>query len=453
MTKIVAIIGRTNVGKSTLFNRLLKKRFAITSYTPQTTRDRLYSEVTWRGKEFVLVDTAGLNLDAKDEFKDSSKKIEHDIYNQAQEAVNEADLLVFTVDSKDGITDYDKEIADIIRKSKKEALVAVNKVDNQEMEKRVSEFEALGLGKVVSVSAISGRKSGDLLDEIVAKLDRVEPQNNIRKADVNIGIVGRPNVGKSTLINQLSGRNRVLVSDVPGTTIDTVDVFIEHNGKRLRLIDTAGIRRRGKIKTGIEKFSVLRAIKAISRADLVILLIDAKEGVTKQDMHIAQFILEAGRGLILAVNKWDLLEEESTIDRFLNSLRSRVRFLPWSPVVFISALKGKNVKKLLDLVEIVSDNRKYKIPTRRLNEIVAQATNENPPRAKSKKQPKIYFSSQVSVDPPFFAIKVNDPSLFHFSYLRFIERSIRQEFDFTGTPIKIELRSSKSETRPDNKKV
>jgi len=445
MSKIVALVGRTNVGKSTLFNRLIKKRFAVTSYTPQTTRDRLYADLSWNGQDFILVDTAGLNLDTKDEFKNIAKKIEYQIFSQVKEAISEADLIIFLTDSKDGLTDSDKEIADLLRKSAKPIILCVNKVDNQKQEERVSEFESFGFKDIVSVSAISGRKSGDLLDVIADKVSKIKTSNKSKKSDLDIAILGRPNVGKSTLTNSLIGQNRLLVSEVPGTTVDTVDVFLNYEKQIIRLIDTAGIRRRGKIKTGVEKFSVLRALKSIARSDIVTLLIDASEGVTKQDMHIAQFVLEGGRGLILVVNKWDLVESEKDMNNFLDHLRNRVKFLPWSPVVFVSALNGKNVKKILDLALLIDQNRKLKISTRKINELIARAVMENPPKTKGKYQPKIYFSSQVAVEPPMFVIKVNQPDLIHFSYLRYLERQIRQAFDFTGTPIKIELRSSKSE--------
>ncbi len=450
MSKMVALVGRTNVGKSTLFNRLIKKRFAVTSYTPQTTRDRLYADLSWNGQDFILVDTAGLNLDIKDEFKNIAKKIEYQIFSQVKEAISEADLIIFLTDAKDGLTDSDKEIADLLRKSAKPIILCVNKVDNQKQEERVSEFESFGFKDVVSVSAISGRKSGDLLDVIADKISKIKTSNKSKKSDLDIAILGRPNVGKSTLTNSLIGQNRLLVSEVPGTTIDTVDVFLNYEKQIIRFIDTAGIRRRGKIKTGVEKFSVLRALKSIARSDIVTLLIDASEGVTKQDMHIAQFVLEGGRGLILVVNKWDLVELEKDMNNFLNHLRNRVKFLPWSPVVFVSALKGKNVKKILDLALLIDQNRKLKISTRKINELIAKAVMENPPKAKGKYQPKIYFSSQVAVAPPMFVIKVNQPDLIHFSYLRYLERQIRQAFDFTGTPIKIELRSNSNNAKVKN---
>jgi len=443
MIKVVAIVGRTNVGKSTLFNRFIKKRFAVTSFEPQTTRDRLYAETSWRGEDFVLVDTAGLNIDIPGETPQKVKKLLQNVKFQVDEAIKEADALIFLVDIIDGITPQDKEIADLLRKSEKPLMLVVNKVDNSEREKNAQEFSKLGVGKPISVSAISGRKSGDLLDELLNVLKKVKPQKESRKSDVNIAILGRPNVGKSTLLNKIVGKERVLVSEAPGTTIDTVDVVFEYRDKTLRLVDTAGIRRRGKIKIGIEKFSVLRAIKSISRADIALLLLDSQEGITNQDLHIAQFVLESGKGLILVVNKWDLMENEVSIENFLESIRDRVRFLPWSPVIFVSALTGKNVGKIPELILIVDSSRKLKIPTHKINDVISKAIIDNPPKTKGRTQPKIYFSSQIGISPPTFTLKVNDRSLFHFSYIRYLEKKIRENFDFTGTPIKIELRGNK----------
>lgn len=443
MTKIVAIVGRTNVGKSTLFNRLIKKRLAVTSYEPETTRDRLFSETEWCGEEFILVDTAGLNIQIPEETPENVKKLLHNVKFQVQDAIEEADVLIFAVDVSSGLTYEDKKIADILRKSKKPIILAVNKVDNQKREEKLELFSSLGLGKPLSVSAISGRKSGDLLDELLIVLKKVKPKKEIKKSDIDIAIVGRPNVGKSTLLNKLIGLERVLVSEVPGTTRDTIDVSLSHKGKNLKLVDTAGIRRRGKIKIGIEKFSALRAVRAIGRANIALLLLDAEEGLTKQDLHIAQFILESGKGLILVVNKWDLKEKEYSMENFLENLRKRIKFLPWAPVVFTSALTGKNVKNILDIVLGVFENSKKKISTQKVNQIISDAYMENPPKTKGKLNPKIYFSAQTGISPPTFSLKVNDKSLIHFSYLRYLERALRENFDFTGTPIRIDLRSNK----------
>ena len=443
MTKIVAIVGRTNVGKSTLFNRIIKQRFAVTSYEPQTTRDRLYTDAEWRGENFILVDTAGLNLEVSKKTPKKIEKLIEDVKFQVDEAIKEADVLMFMVSATCGVTEQDKEIAEVLRKSKRPVFLVINKVDNQKRERDIGEFLKLGMGKPIPVSAISGRKSGDLLDELVMVLKKIKPKKEIKKSEIDIAILGRPNVGKSTLLNIIIGNERALVSEMPGTTRDTIDVFFSYKKKNLRLVDTAGIRRRGKIKTGIEKFSVLRAIKSIFRSSIALLLIDAEEGITNQDLHIAQFILEAGRGLILVVNKWDIVEDKTSQESFLRLMRSKVRFLPWSPVVFVSALTGKNVKKILDLCLIVDSNRNLKIPTRKVNNIISEAIIENPPKTKKMVQPKIYFSSQVGVNPPIFSLKVNKSDFFHFSYLRYLEKKIRKEFDFSGTPIKIKLRENK----------
>ncbi len=443
MSKIVAIVGRTNVGKSTLFNRIIKKRFAVTSFNPQTTRDRLYAETVWRGEEFSLVDTAGLNIEIPKETPKNVKKILASITFQVHEAIKEADVLMFVLDVGAGITFEDKEIANILRKSQKPIFLVANKVDNSKRERKIEEFLSLGMGEAIPVSAISGRRTGDLLDKLLEVLKKVKPQKERRRADINISIIGRPNVGKSTLLNKFAGEERVLVSEIPGTTIDTVDIFLRYQEKMLKLVDTAGIRRRGKIKFGIEKFSVLRAIKTIGRSDVVLLLIDSLEGITNQDLHIAQFVLEAGKGLILVLNKWDLVEGRKSQEEFLGYLRGKIRFLPWVPVVFISALTGKNIKKTLDLSLEIFDKRRQKISTRALNNLISEALIENPLKPKGRLRPKVYFSTQSKTAPPTFSLKVNDSTLFHFSYLRYLERKLRENFDFTGTPIKIELRSNR----------
>jgi len=442
MSKIVAIVGRTNVGKSTLFNRLIKRRLAITSFEPETTRDRLYADTFWQGEEFSLVDTAGLNIETPGETPESIKKMLADILFQVKEAIKEADALMFVLDAGEGIMPQDKEIADILRKAGKPILLVANKVDNKKREEKIGEFLILGLGEAVPASAISGERTGDLLDKLLKVLKEIKPKKAERKSDINISIIGRPNVGKSTLLNKLVEEERVLVSEVPGTTRDTIDVFLKYKEKFLKLVDTAGIRRRGKIKFGIEKFSVLRAVKIISRSDIVLLLIDSEEGVTNQDLHIASYVLEAGKGLILVLNKWDLAEKEKSQEDFLDILRTKIRFLSWTPVVFISALTGKNVKKVLDLSLEIFSKRQKKISTRELNSLVSEAVMENPPKTKGRQQPKMYFSTQTKTNPPTFTLKVNDSSLFHFSYLRFLERKLRENFDFTGTPIKIILKSN-----------
>jgi GTP-binding protein len=440
--KIVSIIGRTNVGKSTLFNRLIQKRFAVTSQVPKTTRDRLYSEVSWDGEEFIVVDTAGIDLET-DEQELPRKELNEEIASQIKTAINEADLLIFVVDSQAGLIETDKEVADIVRRSGKPVVLACNKADSPRYERNITEFQTLGFKNTCNVSAISGKQSGNLLDVVVEELRKTKSEGEYKKADLSISILGRPNVGKSTLLNSIFGSKRVLVSDIPGTTIDSVDVFLNYEGQTLKLIDTAGIRRRGKIKTGIEKFSVLRALKSISRSDLVILVIDSIEGVTKQDMHIAQFILESGKGLILAVNKWDVVDRDRDIDNYLRELRYKIKFLPWSPVIFTSGLTGKNVDKVLELALVIKQNREHKLSSRTINEVISKAIIKNPPKSKSGREAKIYFSAQTGVNPPEFTLKVNNSVLFHFSYIRYLERKIREEFDYMGTPITINLRSNK----------
>ncbi|NTU69648.1 ribosome biogenesis GTPase Der [bacterium] len=440
--KVVSIIGRTNVGKSTLFNRLIQKRFAVTSQVPKTTRDRLYSEVSWDGEEFIIVDTAGIDLET-DEQELPRKELNEEISSQIKLAIDEADLLVFVVDAQTGLIETDKEVANIVRKSGKPVVLACNKADSPKYERNLTEFQTLGFKNTCNVSAISGKQSGNLLDEVVEELRKIKSEGEYKKADLNISILGRPNVGKSTLLNSIFGSKRVLVSDIPGTTIDSVDVFLDYEGQTIKLIDTAGIRRRGKIKTGIEKFSVLRALKSISRSDLVVLVIDSIEGVTKQDLHIAQFILESGKGLILAINKWDAVDKERDVEHYLRELRYKIKFLPWAPVIFTSGLTGKNVDKVLELAITIKHNREHKLSARIMNEVISNAIIKNPPKSKKGKEAKIYFSAQAGINPPEFTIKVNNSALFHFSYIRYLERKIREEFDYMGTPIEINLRSNK----------
>ncbi len=443
MIPIVAICGRPNVGKSTLYNRLLGEQKAVTSYLPGTTRDRLYGKATWRGREFILVDTGGISFQKRD-------KIISSVENQARLALLESDLVLFIIDIQQELNKEDLKAAEIIRQSKKKVILVANKVDNERLRKQTLELYKLGLGQPIAVSALHGTGTGDLLDSIINQLPA--PPKTIPKSDrgIPVAICGRPNVGKSSILNQLLGEERMIISETAGTTRDAVDILYKYKDHQILFVDTPGIRRRGKVKKGIEKYSALRAIKAIERADIVLLVTDASEGIVKQDLHIAQYALEFYKGIILVVNKWDLVEQSqglnSKLDSYLQYLRSQIAFLPWLPVIFTSALTGKNVKKIFDLILDVKSQRDKKVSIKKLNQIISEAILKRALKIplSRKKVPKIYYSTQIKTNPPTFVFMVNNPSLFHFSYLRYLENTIRQNFGFWGTPIKIILKSKRN---------
>lgn len=435
MTKpLVALVGRPNVGKSTLFNRLVGERVAIVEDLPGTTRDRLYGEYDWRGRDVAVVDTGGI-------VPDSGEDIAESIFEQAQLAIDEADVIVFMVDLKAGVTPVDDEIADLLRRTEKPVVPVVNKADNVRQELGAVEFHALGLGDPIAISANRGLNTGDLLDRI----DQLLPPPEAEEEDADttrVAIVGRPNVGKSSLVNQLVGKKRTLVSPVPGTTRDAVDTEVDYQGNRIVLVDTAGIRRRGKIQQGIEKYSVLRAFRAIDRADVAVLVIDATEPIAAQDAHVAGFVAEQAKGLVVAVNKWDLVPKEShTMAQYERLIREELKFLPYVPIVFVSAKTGQRVDQVLDMALSIHRERQKRIPTGVLNETVRRAFAEYPPPSQGGKLVKLFYITQVSVDPPTFVAKVNDPSLVHFSYRRFLENRLRERFGFFGTPIRIHFRA------------
>lgn len=430
---LVALVGRPNVGKSTLFNRMVGRRVAIVEDLPGTTRDRLYGEYDWRGRIVAVADTGGIVPQAGEDIAAS-------VFDQAQVAIEEADVIVFVVDSRAGIMPVDAEIAELLRRAAKPILLVANKVDNVRQEARALEFHALGLGDPVSVSAERGLGVGDLLDDI----NRLLPPGHEEEEnpeETRIALVGRPNVGKSSLVNKLLGEERTVVSEVPGTTRDAVDTPLQYQGHSVVLVDTAGIRRRGKIGHGIEKFSVLRAFRAIDRADVAVLVIDATEPVAAQDAHVAGFVLEEAKGLVVAVNKWDLVEKESnTMARYEKMLREHFKFLPYVPIIFISARTGQRVQQILDVALSIHRERQRRVPTALLNETVRRAFAEFPPPSRGGKLLKLLYITQVSVDPPTFVAKVNDPELVHFSYRRFLENRLREKFGFFGTPIRIHFR-------------
>jgi len=451
---IVALVGRPNVGKSTLFNRIVGQRRAIVEDLPGTTRDRLYGEAEWIGQYFTIVDTGGLEIiesqklrrpqDQPAPLSSASVGFIEEIREQAQVAIAEADVIIMLVDVLDGLTPADEDVAEVLRRADRPVLVVANKVDNQAREQAAYEFYALGMGEVFPISALHGIGVGELLDEVVAVLpvaEEVEEPEALR-----IALVGRPNVGKSSLLNKLLGEERAIVSAIPGTTRDATDTYLTWEGQPVLLIDTAGIRRRGRIERGIEKYSVLRAIKSIARADVVMLLLDAEDLVTAQDAHVAGYILEENRSIIVVVNKWDLIEKDTyTMDAYTKQIRADLRFLDYVPVFFISALTGQRVSKLLPLSSQVYQERMVRIPTGELNRLVEDATVRHSPPHKAGKRLKFFYATQASVDPPTFVFFVNDTRLVHFSYERFLENQIRRKYSYLGTPLKLVFRSRSKE--------
>jgi len=447
---IVALVGRPNVGKSTLFNRIVGQRRAIVEDVPGTTRDRLYGEAEWNGVVFTIVDTGGLEVVESQKMRapreqpkplsTASVGFIEEIREQAELAIAEADLIIMLVDVLDGLTPADEDVADVLRRADKPVVVAANKAESEARRQAAFEFYALGLGEVHPISALHGLEVGDLLDQVVAGLPVVEDEEEPEA--LKIGLVGRPNVGKSSLLNKLLGEERAIVSAIPGTTRDATDTYLTWEGQPVLLIDTAGIRRRGRIERGIEKYSVLRAIKAISRADVVLLLLDAQDLVTAQDAHVAGYILEERRSIIVVVNKWDLIEKDTyTMDAYTKQIRAELRFLDYVPVFFISALTGQRVQKLLPLALQVYQERLRRITTSELNRLVEDATVRHSPPHKAGKRLKFLYATQATVDPPTFVFFVNDTRLVHFSYERYLENQIRRRYGYLGTPLKLVFRS------------
>jgi GTP-binding protein len=446
---VVALVGRPNVGKSTLFNRLAGERLAITDATPGTTRDRLYAEAEWNGVVFGIVDTGGIDPTAGGKAPlsiDSSDYIAA-IRDQARIAVEGADLVLFMTDAISGLTPADEEVADILRRSQRRRegkpwppiLLVVNKADNAQLREQVTQFYQLGLGEPFPVSAAHGTGTGDLLDALVAALPSGEEAQE--EESVKIAIVGKPNVGKSSLLNRLVGEERAIVSPIPGTTRDAIDSQIEFEGVRVTLIDTAGIRRRGRIEPGVEKYSVLRSLRAIERADVALLMLDATSGITAQDTHIAGFILDAWKSVVVLVNKWDAIPKDTyTMQNYTQRIRQELNFMDFVPILFISAKTGQRVEQVLPLALRVQEERLVRLSTAQLNRIIQAAQDAHPAPAHAGRALRIYYGTQVRSDPPTFLLYVNDPSLGHFSYLRFLENRIRQEYSFLGTPIRLILK-------------
>lgn len=439
---IVAIVGRPNVGKSTLFNVLAGSRISIVQDTPGVTRDRIYASSDWNGRSFTMIDTGGIEPDSKDIILQQMRE-------QAQIAIDTADVICFVVDVKQGLTDADDKVATMLRKSGKPVVLVVNKVDSYEKEiTDVYEFYNLGLGDPFPVSATSKTGIGDMLDEVVSHFPQ-ETGEEEEDDKLKIAVVGKPNVGKSSLINRLVGKNRLIVSDIAGTTRDAIDTTVKHYGKEYTFIDTAGLRRKSKIKEDIERFSIIRTVTAAERADIVVLMIDATEGVTEQDAKIAGIAHERGKGLIIAVNKWDAVEdkETGTMKEMTEKIKSTLSFCPYAEVIFISVLTGRGIDKVFNLIDIVNENQNMRIQTGTLNEILTRAlAMQETPQDKGKHL-RIYYITQVSVKPPTFVIFVNDKNLTHFSYTRYIENNLRNTFGFRGTSLRFIYREREDSIR------
>jgi GTP-binding protein len=447
---IVALVGRPNVGKSTLFNRLAGRRLAIVEDEPGTTRDRHYAPAEWTQQPFILVDTGGLDLTPglgeassgmRQPLGSSSRDYVREIRQQVQIAIEEADLVVFLVDANEGITSVDREIADLLRRSGRPVIVAANKADNESRRLAALEFHELGLGTPQPISALHGTGTGDFLDAVVALLP--EGREKIVKDAVHLAIVGRPNVGKSSLLNALVNDERAIVSAIAGTTRDSVDSELNWDGQRVVLVDTAGIRRRGKVDRGVEKYSVLRALASIERSDVALLVLDATQGVTAQDAHVASFVLEAAKSVVVVVNKWDLVldKDSGTMEAYAQAVKDRLRFLDYVPVVFVSALTRQRVDKMLAMALHVASQRNIRIPTSELNRILRTAIAAHPAAGRQGRPLRFFYATQARVAPPVIVVFVNDRELIHFSYERYLENSVRLVYSFEGTPIKFEFRN------------
>ncbi|NLJ76613.1 MAG: ribosome biogenesis GTPase Der [Peptococcaceae bacterium] len=430
---VVAIVGRPNVGKSTLFNRIVGGRVAIVESRPGVTRDRLYQDAEWAGRSFVLVDTGGLD------FQESGTIIDG-IHRQVEQAITESDVILFVVDARAGLNPNDAEIATVIRRSGKPAIIVANKVENFDYKTDAFDFYRLGLGDPIPISAAEGLNTGDLLDRLVALL----PDNNDVEYPpdvIRIAVIGRPNVGKSSIVNAILGEERVIVSDIPGTTRDAVDTPFQLEEKHYVIIDTAGIRRRSRIEMPTERYSVIRALRAVDKCDVVLMMLDAPLGVTEQDKRIAGYAHEAGRAVVLVVNKWDLIEKDDrTMDSYTEEIRRELGFMRYAPVIFISALTGRRVPKVLELVEFVAEQHAARVATRDLNNLFKEAIMQSPPPTDKTRRLKILYVVQGGIKPPRFIIFVNDPKLMHFSYLRYLENQVRSAYGFEGTPIRFTLR-------------
>ena len=436
---IVAIVGRPNVGKSTLFNQIGKRRVSIVDDMPGVTRDRIYMDAEWLNHTFTMIDTGGIEFEDDDHILKSMRQ-------QALVAMEEAGVIVFVVDGRAGLTTADEEVGRMLRNTKKPVILAVNKIDSPQLEAGVYEFYSLGLGEPMGIAASNSLGLGDLLDAVVAAFPENDGEDK-EEDEISIAVIGRPNVGKSSIVNALIGENRVIVSNVPGTTRDAIDTHFVSDNIKFMLIDTAGMRRKGKIDEAIERYSVMRSLRAVDRADVVLMVINAEEGITEQDKKIAGYAHESGKGVIIVVNKWDVFpdkDDKSTL-RFTEDLRDEIGFLQYAPVLYTSALTGQRIHRITELVKYVADQQSMRIQTSVLNELIRDAVSVNPPPSHRGKQLKIFFMTQADIQPPKFIIFVNDPELMHFSYLRFLENRLRESFGFEGTPLKLIVRGRKEE--------
>ncbi|OQQ76227.1 ribosome biogenesis GTPase Der [Ligilactobacillus salivarius] len=426
---VVAIVGRPNVGKSTIFNRLAGERISIVEDTPGVTRDRIYARTEWLGHPFNLIDTGGIDI--------GDEPFLTQITEQAEIAIEEADVIIFVVSVKEGVTDADEKVARILYRTDKPVVLAVNKVDNPELRADIYDFYSLGFGEPIPVAGTHGIGTGDLLDKIIKEFPK--DATNEEDDSIKFSFIGRPNVGKSSLVNAILGENRVIVSNIEGTTRDAIDTRFEtEDGTKYTMIDTAGIRKKGKVYENTEKYSVLRAMRAIDRSDVVCVVLNAEEGIREQDKHVAGYAHEAGRAIVIVVNKWDTLKKDNkTMSDFENLIRQEFQYLSYAPIVFVSAKTKQRLDKLPELIKRVNDNHEQRISSAVLNDVVMGAIAHNPTPTDNGKRLRIYYATQVAIKPPTFVIFVNDPELMHFSYERFLENQIREAFDFEGTPIHI----------------
>jgi GTPase len=436
MTKpVVAIVGRPNVGKSTIFNRIVGERISIVEDIPGVTRDRIYSSADWLNYDFNLIDTGGIDI--------GDEPFLEQIRAQAEIAIDEADVIIFLTNGREGVTAADEEVAKILYKAKKPVVLAVNKIDNPEMRQQIYDFYSLGFGEPFPISGSHGLGLGDLLDEAAKHFPSGEDMG-YQDDVIQFSLIGRPNVGKSSLVNAILGEERVIVSDISGTTRDAIDSLLTYNGQKYVIIDTAGMRKKGKVYETTEKYSVLRALRAIERSDVVLIVIDGEEGIIEQDKKIAGYAHEAGRAVVIVVNKWDAVEkDEKTMKVFEEKIRVHFLFLDYAPVVFLSALTKKRIHTLIPMIDVASENHAKRIETSVLNDVIMDAVAMNPTPTHKGNRLKIYYTTQVAVKPPTFVVFVNEPELLHFSYERFLENRIRDAFGFEGTPIKIFARERK----------
>lgn len=420
------------MGKSTLLNRLSGRRISIVEDLPGTTRDRIFADINWQSREFTLIDTGGLETR-------TDNAISLGVNEQIKTAIKEADALIFLTDVRDGVTNTDKDIADMLRKAGKPLMLVVNKVDNNKLEAEAAVFYELGMGEPLTISAHHGRSTAELLDKIIAILPEAAPAPSEPEI-MKVAIVGRPNVGKSALLNALLGKKRVIVNETPGTTRDAIDTILDFDGQNVLLIDTAGIRKRGKLGDGVERYSVVRALRAIERADIALLVIDAAELLTAQDMHIGGYIHEMAKGIVLVVNKWDLVEEKNTPE-WDKAIRSKLKFAPYAPIVYTSAISGKGVEKVMPQALQVYQERMKRLPTAEVNSVIKRAVAAHSPTRSGSKPTKIFYATQAEVNPPTFVFFVNDTKSIHFSYQRFLENKLRESFGFSGTPLRLVFKS------------